>query len=202
MAHINDVTTCGSALGSAAFVPARPEPVMLALTEPIVGVGTPAAVTELWAFAASAAKPTEAGLARKTEYTFLRNVSPMIHETPLLLLLLLLLPELSSSKKAPRHWLFDSWVSLKSSGEMDQLWPPKARATLTVVEQAKERTSSTQGVDKLEVKRVRTVGVIPLVIASSRGGTGNLSIQLTDLSGGSANQRCARVDRSLRGAGR
>ena len=67
MAHNNNVTTCGSVLGSAAFEFVCPEPVMLALTEPIVGVGKPAAVTELWAFAASAAKPTEAGLARKTE---------------------------------------------------------------------------------------------------------------------------------------
>jgi hypothetical protein len=53
--------------------------------------------------------------------------------------------------------------------------------------------------DKLEAERVRTVGVISLVIASARGGTGNLSKQLTDLSGRSANERCARVDRSLRG---
>ena len=59
----------------------------------------------------------------------------MIHETSLLLLPLL--SEVSSSKKAPRHWLFDNLVSSKSSGEMDQLWPPKDRATLTVVEQAK-----------------------------------------------------------------
>lgn len=64
---MNNVTTCGSALGSAALVFERPEPVMLELTEPIVGVGKPAAVTELWTFAARAAKPTEAGLARKTE---------------------------------------------------------------------------------------------------------------------------------------
>lgn len=67
MAHIIHATMCGSAPGNAAFVFVCPSPVMLALTEPIVGVGNPAAVTELWTFDASAAKPTEAGLARKTE---------------------------------------------------------------------------------------------------------------------------------------
>lgn len=57
----------------------------------------------------------------------------MIHETSPLFC-----RELSISKKAPRHWLLDSLVSLKSSGEIDQLWPPKESATLTVVEQAME----------------------------------------------------------------
>jgi hypothetical protein len=61
---------CGDLLGSAAFVPARPgllEPVTLTLTDPIIGVGTPLTVTELCAPGASAAKPMEAGFARKTE---------------------------------------------------------------------------------------------------------------------------------------
>ena len=66
MAHIKNATRCGDALGSAAFEFVCPEPVILALTEPIVGVGKPAAVTTLWSFAASFANPTEAGLARKT----------------------------------------------------------------------------------------------------------------------------------------
>lgn len=60
----------------------------------------------------------------------------MIHETPLLFC------ELSISKKAPRHRLFDIFCSMKSSGEIDQFWPPKERATFTVVEQANERTST------------------------------------------------------------
>ncbi len=63
MTHIN-AAMCGSAPGSAAFVCVRPEPLTLVFTEPIVAVGTPAAVTELWTFAASAANPTEGGLAR------------------------------------------------------------------------------------------------------------------------------------------
>jgi hypothetical protein len=61
---------CGILLGNAAFgPPTRPEllePVTLTLTDPIVGVGTPFSVTELCAPGASAAKPTEAGFARKT----------------------------------------------------------------------------------------------------------------------------------------
>ena len=104
----------------------------------------------------------------------------MTHETWLSLLLC----SGSSSEKAPRHWPLDSLATLKSSGEIDQLWPPKERATLTVVEQAEGKVSPS---NKLEVKRVRTVGVISLVIASESGGTGNLSEELTDLRGGSAN---------------
>ena len=60
---------CGVLLDNAAFCPTRPDPldpVTLTLTDPIVGVGTPFAVTELCTPAASEAKPTEAGLARKT----------------------------------------------------------------------------------------------------------------------------------------
>lgn len=47
MAHIKNATRCGNALGSAVFEFVCPEPVILALTEPIVGVGKPAAVTTL-----------------------------------------------------------------------------------------------------------------------------------------------------------
>jgi hypothetical protein len=45
MAHINGAKMYGNAPDSAAFVFVCPEPVMLVLTEPIVGVGKPAAVT-------------------------------------------------------------------------------------------------------------------------------------------------------------
>jgi hypothetical protein len=127
---------CGMAWGNAPLECALPEPVTLALTEPIVGVGTPPASTKLCAFDASAAKPTEAGLARKTLYTFFRNVSPTIHAGELLFEVY--------SKIAPRHCPFESSVSLKSAGEMDQLLPPKERATLTVVEQAAEDCQHTK----------------------------------------------------------
>jgi hypothetical protein len=125
---------CGIVRGNAPLECAFPEPVTLALTEPIVGVGTPPASTKLCAFDASAAKPTEAGLARKTLYTFLRNVSPTIHGGELLLE--------EYSKIPPRHCPFESSVSLKSAGAMGQLLPPKARVTLTVVEQAAEDMSA------------------------------------------------------------
>jgi hypothetical protein len=115
-------------LGSEALEFERPAPVTLALTDPIVAVGTPPAVTKLCAFLASAAKPTEAGFARKTAYTFFRNVSPMIHAGEL--------PTEEYAKIEPRHSLFESSVSLKSFDEMGQVWPPKEKATLTVVEQA------------------------------------------------------------------
>jgi hypothetical protein len=105
---------------------------MLALTEPIVGVGTPSAVTKLRASDASVAKPTDAGFARKTVYTFLRNVSPMIHAGEL--------PVEEYAKIEPRHWPLEISVSLKSSDEMGQALPPKVRAMLTVVEQAVEMT--------------------------------------------------------------
>jgi len=39
-------------------------------------------------------------------------------------------------KTAPRHWLPEVCCNLKSSGEMDHVWPPKESATLTFVEQA------------------------------------------------------------------
>jgi len=63
----NKTARDGIALGNAAFWPERPEPVTLALTDPIVGVGTPPRTIWLCASAASVAKPTEAGFARKTE---------------------------------------------------------------------------------------------------------------------------------------
>ena len=116
--------------GNAAFDCDLPVPVTVAATDPIVAVGTPACVTICCASEASAAKPTEAGFARKTEYTFLRNVSPMIHAGPILLELL------ENVKMDPRHWLLDTCCNLKSLGEMDQVWPPKESVTLTVVEQA------------------------------------------------------------------
>ena len=53
-------------LGDAAFDWERPEPETVAATDPIVAVGTPACVAICCASEASAAKPTEAGFARKT----------------------------------------------------------------------------------------------------------------------------------------
>jgi hypothetical protein len=47
MAHINKATTWGNAPGSAAFELVCPQPVTLTLTEPIMDVGKPAAVTRL-----------------------------------------------------------------------------------------------------------------------------------------------------------
>jgi len=52
--------------GAPEFERPEPEPVTLALTDPIVGVGTPACVTKACAPDASWAKPMDAGLARKT----------------------------------------------------------------------------------------------------------------------------------------
>lgn len=58
---------CGIAPGSAALpFPLLALPLTLTGADPIVGVGTPPAVAKFCAFAASAAKPTDAGLARKT----------------------------------------------------------------------------------------------------------------------------------------
>ena len=56
------------ALSGAAFRLPTPLllPVTLTLADPIVGVGTPPCVATLCASDASAAKPTEAGFARKT----------------------------------------------------------------------------------------------------------------------------------------
>ncbi|KAH9050571.1 hypothetical protein EDB84DRAFT_1433158 [Lactarius hengduanensis] len=62
----------------------------------------------------------------------------------------------------------DSWVSLKLSGEMES----SSRKLKEVVSPR----------DKIEKKRMRTVGVIPLVVASVSDGTRNLSIELADLS--------------------
>ena len=67
IAHNRSNARRGTVAGNAALLePERPEPVTLALTDPIVGVGTPAWVTKLCAPEASWAKPTDAGLARKT----------------------------------------------------------------------------------------------------------------------------------------
>jgi hypothetical protein len=54
------------ALGDAALECDCPVPVTLALTDPIVADGTPAASTNVCAFEARAANPTETGFARKT----------------------------------------------------------------------------------------------------------------------------------------
>jgi hypothetical protein len=76
------------------------------------------------------ADPTEAGFTRKSEYTFLRNVSPMIHSGPLL--------GPVDTKMAPNTLVARdfSWANLKSSGEMDHVWLPKEITTWTVVKQA------------------------------------------------------------------
>jgi hypothetical protein len=58
----------------------------------------------------------------------------MIHNGPLL--------GPVNTKMAPTHWPLEIWANLKSSGEMDHVWPPKEIATLTVVEQA-TRTQKT-----------------------------------------------------------
>ncbi|KAH9040497.1 hypothetical protein EDB85DRAFT_1926555 [Lactarius pseudohatsudake] len=62
----------------------------------------------------------------------------------------------------------NSWVSLKLSSEMES----SSRKLKEVVSPR----------DKIEKKRMRMVGVIPLVVASVSDGTGNLSIELADLS--------------------
>lgn len=107
----------------------EPEPVTVAETEPIVAEGMAAlrspfkAVATLERFA----KPTDGGLKRKTEYTFLRNVSPTIQlgvELP---------GDELRSKNAPRHEDCESCVSLKSAGDILQLAPPNAIDTVTSV---------------------------------------------------------------------
>jgi len=131
IATMKSEARCGVLLGNAALLPTRPEllePVTLTLTDPIVGVGTPFLVMELCTPGASAAKPTEGGFARKTEYTFLRKVSPMIHPGPLL--------DPVYTKIDPTHWPLEICVNLKSTGEIDHDWPPKENATSTVVEHA------------------------------------------------------------------
>ena len=60
----------------------------------------------------------------------MRNVSPTIHAGPTVLEFEL------NVKTDPRHWLLDTCCNLKSAGEMDQVWPPKAIETLTLVEHA------------------------------------------------------------------
>jgi hypothetical protein len=49
---------------------------------------------------------------------------------------LLLDPEYT--KMDPTHWPLEICAELKSVGEIDQDWPPKENATLTVVEHAME----------------------------------------------------------------
>lgn len=148
----NSETRCGVLLGDAAFEE-RPEPldpVTLTLTDPIVGVGTPFSVTELCTSAASAAKPTEGGFARKTEYTFLRKVSPIIHPGPLL--------DPLNTKMDPTHCPLEVCESLKSAGEMDHDWPPKENATLTLVEHAMESKTNYFWVNTLVVRQEKELG--------------------------------------------
>lgn len=52
--------------------------VEVAVADTFAGFGVEVPVVEVLAPLASCAKPTAAGFARKTEYTFLRNVSPTI----------------------------------------------------------------------------------------------------------------------------
>jgi len=120
---LKDLTTGDAALEK------RFTPVLVAetaTTEPIVGVGT-GPFTPFWAMAAAdrLAKPTDGGLNLKTEYTFFRNVSPMIQAGAL--------PLVCISKKAPTHWVFDTCVSMKSEGLTDHEGPPKEIETVTCV---------------------------------------------------------------------
>jgi hypothetical protein len=43
------------------------------------------------------------------------------------------------TKMAQRHWLLETWASLKSSGVIDHIWPQKE---LTVVERAMKKQYS------------------------------------------------------------
>ena len=127
----------------AALLPPPPA-VALAEIEPIVAVGGGAFTPFIWSeVSESAAKPTEGGLNRKTEYTFFcermingqiatcdssaltRKVSPTIQVGAL--------PPVLSSKNAPTHWDPLSEVSRKSAGAMGQLGPPNEMAMLTCV---------------------------------------------------------------------
>ena len=75
-----------------------PVAVIAAATLPNVGVGTSAFRSPFIAVAVldKFAKPTEAGLYLKTEYTFFKKVSPTIHDGEDD-------PDMSRTKKAPRH---------------------------------------------------------------------------------------------------
>jgi len=113
-------------------------------------------------------------------------------------------PDPENTKMAPTQWLLETWANLKSSGEMDHVWPPKQMlqiATLTVVEQAmygktvfcQHHTSWYRG----DMWR-RMVDMIPVVIASTRGSIGDRRIQGSDSRGRSANERYSGVDRRVR----
>jgi hypothetical protein len=99
-------------------------------TEPTVGLGAgPSTPFIASARGDSRAKPTDGGLARNTEYTFLRNVSPTIHGGAL--------PLVSNWKNAPRQRSLDGDTRprRKSAGEIGHDRPPKAMLTSTAVEQ-------------------------------------------------------------------
>lgn len=107
----------------------RGTPVPVTVAEPIVPEGVP---DEPPALLDSCAKPTDAGLARKTLYTFFKNVSPTTQlglpfpldtEDPR-----------SSTKIPPMHMLFSITPRFMSSGLMGHAEPPNAMDTLTVVE--------------------------------------------------------------------
>jgi len=106
--------------------------VMDADAVPIVAEGmVPPAPFSAIATLERAAKPTEGGLYRKTEYTFFRKASPIIQEGA---------PEpVFVSKNAPMHSVEPELTCMreKSVGLIDQVDPPKDSSTFTIVEHGK-----------------------------------------------------------------
>lgn len=106
------------------------------------GFGEEVPVVEELKPLASSANPTAAGLARKTEYTFLRKVSPTIQVgTPAPLPTLVPI-----SKIPPAHiWVVVPETELGteprfiSAGLIVQVEPPNDMVTVTSVEQANDR---------------------------------------------------------------
>lgn len=110
------------------------DPVTVADTAPTVADGAaPVLPFIASASAESVAKPTEAGLERNTEYTFLRKVSPTIHGGALV-------PAVLSAKNAPTQLSEVSCCRRKSAlliGHAISL-EPNFIVTFTVVLQAGE----------------------------------------------------------------
>lgn len=108
------------------------DPVTVAETAPTVADGAaPVLPFIASASAESVAKPTEAGLERNTEYTFLRKVSPTIHGGALV-------PAVLSAKNAPTQLSDESCCRRKSAlliGHAISL-EPKRIVTFTFVLQA------------------------------------------------------------------
>ncbi len=133
------------------------------------------------------------GLARNTEYTFLTNVSPMIHSGTLV-------PDVSSWKKPPTQLLPLTCISRKSAFKIshEMLLFPNFIFTVTFVPHAVPHAETRVRRLALQCGQQLTICVVACTVAGGSLAAGDLRVQRGDGVGRAADESGARVDSGVR----